>query len=150
MPIFEDLALGERAPGLGGDAVLGVPGAQLVLLEERVELDLVDRRQRLGLAGQPLEVLDAEVGDADRAGTALGVDPFEGAPGVEVEVPRGDRPVDQVEVDVLVSSRSIDFVEGGQGRVEALLGVPELGRDEDLLAGEPEAAIPAATPRSLR
>ena len=47
---LEHLALGERAPGLGGDAVLGVPGAQLGLLEQRVELDLVDRRQRLGLA----------------------------------------------------------------------------------------------------
>ena len=50
---------------------------------------------------QPLEVLDPEVGDADRACPALLVDPFEGTPGVEVAVLGRHRPVDQVEVDVV-------------------------------------------------
>ena len=81
--VVEQLALGERAPGLGGDAVLGVPGAQLGLLEARVQLDLVDGRPGLGLGLQPFEILDAEVGDADRARAPLLVDPFEGAPGVD-------------------------------------------------------------------
>ena len=49
-------ALAERAPGLGRDAVLGVPGAQLGLLEARVQLDLVDRGDDAGLVDQPLEV----------------------------------------------------------------------------------------------
>ena len=85
-PVFEQVALGQRAPGLGGDVVVGVPGAQLGLLEARVQLDLVHGRPPLGLVLEPLQVLDAEVGDADRAGAAFLLDPFEGAPGVEEEV----------------------------------------------------------------
>ena len=133
--VVEQGALGERAPGLGGDAVLGVPGAQLGLLEVRVQLDLVDGRQLLGLALEPLEVLDAEVGDADRARVALLLDPFEGAPGVEVAVLARHRPVDQVEVDVVHPEPPQAALAGRQRRVVALLGVPQLGRDEDLLAG---------------
>ena len=41
---------------LGDDAVLGVEGAQLALLQARVQLDLVERRQLAGLVEQPLQV----------------------------------------------------------------------------------------------
>ena len=102
-----------------------------------MELDLVHRRQPLGLVAQPLEILDAEVGDADRADAALVLDPFEGAPGVEEAVLGRHRPVDQVEVDMVEAEPLQALVEGGQGRVVPLLGVPELGGDEDLLARQP-------------
>ena len=86
---------------------------------------------------QPLQVLDAEVGDADRAAAALALDPFEGAPGVEVALLGRQRPVDQVEVDVVEAEPAAALLEGLQGRVVALLRVPELGGDEDLLARDP-------------
>jgi hypothetical protein len=54
-------APGQRAPRLGDDPVLGMEGAQLLLLQQRVELDLVDRRRDAGLVDDPPQVLDAEV-----------------------------------------------------------------------------------------
>jgi hypothetical protein len=113
------------------------PGAQLGLLQPRMQLDLVYRRQPLRLRPQPLEVLDAEVGDPERAGPPFLVDPFEGAPGLEIAVLAGHRPVDQVEVDAVEAEPLEAAVEGGQGGVVALLGVPQLGGDEDLVAGQP-------------
>jgi len=41
--------------------------SQLALAQRGVQLDLVERGQRVGLAGQPTQVFDGEVGDADRA-----------------------------------------------------------------------------------
>ena len=46
----------------------------------------------------------------------------------------GHRPVDEVEIDVARAQRGQARVECGQGGVVALLGVPELGGDEQLLA----------------
>src|SRR6185437_3625861 len=51
----------ERAPGLGCDSVLLVPGAQLALLHLRMELDLVDRRASLSLGFEPAEVVYPKV-----------------------------------------------------------------------------------------
>ncbi len=89
-----------------------------------------------GLGLQPLEVLDAEVGDADRARAPFLVDAFEGTPGVDEAVFARHRPVDQVEVDVVEAEAAETGLEGRQSRVVTLLGVPELGRDEDVLAGD--------------
>ena len=86
--LAEEGALAERAPGLGGDFVLLVPGAQLGLVKARVQLDLIDGRHRPGLTPQPLEVLDAEVGDADRPRPPFLVDPLEGPPGLDEEALR--------------------------------------------------------------
>ena len=49
------------------------------------------------------------------------VDPFEGAPGVDEAVLARHRPVDQVEVDVVEAEPLEARLEGGQGRVVALL-----------------------------
>ena len=62
------------------------------------------------------------------------VDPLERLPGLDEEVLGRRRPVDQVEVDVLHPEPPEALLERLEGRVEALLAVPELGRDEDLLA----------------
>lgn len=81
------LALAQRRPGLGRDAVPGVEGTGLRLLELRVQLDLVDGRDDGGLAQQPLQMGGLEVGDADRPGAAVREDPLEGLVRVEVRVP---------------------------------------------------------------
>ena len=64
------------------------------------------------------------------------VDAFEGAPGVDEAVLAGHRPVDQVEVDVVEAEPAEARLEGRQRRLVALLGVPQLGGDEEVLAGE--------------
>ena len=55
------------------DAVSRRVGAHVLVGEVRVHLDLVDRRHDVGLRGQPLEMPGLEVGDADRARAAVGV-----------------------------------------------------------------------------
>ena len=116
---------------------------------QRVELDLVDRRLLLGLGAQPLEVLDAEVGDADRAGlpSALSVRRRARSPG------RGP--------DRAAASGS------GRGRPARGRALPETSRwrpgrvepcseFQSLVVmkissrGTPDAAIAGADPRSLR
>src|SRR5699024_10910153 len=59
------LALAQRAPGLGEDAVALVDRAQLPLLEVGVQLDLVDRRGRTGGLDDLLELGLGVVRDAD-------------------------------------------------------------------------------------
>ncbi len=48
----------DRGPGLGQDAVLGIEGLYLALLEVRVQLDLVDGRHNRGRLQQIGEVPD--------------------------------------------------------------------------------------------
>ena len=52
--VVEHRALGQRAPGLGHDAEVRVLAAQPLLLEARVQLDLVDRRRDARLVDDPL------------------------------------------------------------------------------------------------
>ena len=49
---------------------------QRSMLQVRVELDLIDRRRRLGRLEDPVEVLGQIVGDSDGAGQACGFDLF--------------------------------------------------------------------------
>ena len=67
----------------------------------RVELDLVDVGRDPGRGEQPLEVRGLEVRDADRADAALLEQRGEPAPGVDVAVLVGVRPVDQVQIEVV-------------------------------------------------
>src|SRR6185503_13308728 len=119
--IFEHGTLCERAPGLGCDSVLLVPGAQLALLHIRMELDLVDRRTHLGLSFESPEIVDPEVRNADRPRPSLVVNALEGAPCLDEAVLRRNRPMDEVEVDVLHAESPETLVEGLESRVEALV-----------------------------
>lgn len=65
------LAFGEAAPRLVLDAVLAHEVVVGGALEERVGLDLVDRRGDLVVADQVQEPVGVEVGDADRLDQAL-------------------------------------------------------------------------------
>ena len=111
--------------------------ARLAPLEERRQLDLVDVRDALRVGEQLLEMRHEEVADADRA-RAPSAYALERAP--RVEPLAGDGPVDEVEVDVIEAEPLQAGVERAQRAVVALVVVPQLRRDEDLLAREPLVA----------
>ena len=92
-------ARAERAPRLGGDAVRGVQarsscccrcGCSSIWLTAGTVPPRSSRRCRCARA---------EVGDADRAGAALGEQLLQRVPGLHALGQRGRRPVDEVEVD---------------------------------------------------
>src|SRR5215469_10967234 len=101
--VAEDTSPPQRSPALDRDLMFGAEGAHLVLGQVRVLLDLIDRRDDVGLAVQPPQVMGLEVGDPDGPGPALAVELLQRPPGLyEVTaVPGRQRPVDQEEVDVL-------------------------------------------------
>ncbi|OUE16297.1 hypothetical protein CMMCA002_09085 [Clavibacter michiganensis subsp. michiganensis] len=105
-----------------------------MLLERRVHLDLVHRGHDVALGGQLLQVLREEVGDADRADEALGVQRLEGLPGLDVQAVLRVGPVDQVEVHRVDAELAPAVLEGAAGAVRALVAVAELRGDEELLA----------------
>lgn len=90
-----------------------------------------------------------EVGDTGGPDPAVGPQLLQGAPGVGVEVAGGGGPVDEVEVDVVEAELGEAGVEGGERGVVPLVSVPELRRDEQFLAGEPDSASARPTPASL-
>ena len=120
----------ERAPGFRLDSEFVVVGAQGLLLEARVELDLVDRGREAGLADDPLQMLAVEVGDADRADPAFALQADQRLPGLDIKVDPRPRPVDEIEVDPLAPEPFGALVEGAQRLVEAVIRIAELGRDE--------------------
>src|SRR5215210_47414 len=136
--LVEHLALRDRRPRLGGDSVLSTIATQRVVGEVGVYLNLVHRRHRVGLGGQPLQVLDLEVRHADRAGAAVAVKLLERPPsGHEVTViERGQRPVDEEQVHVV----EVQLGKRGAERLAGIMGlmrpVIELAGDEDVAAVE--------------
>jgi hypothetical protein len=80
--VLECSALTKRTPRLGGDAVLGVKGAQLRLLEAGVQFDLVHGRHDLALGDQPLQLEWGEVGDTDGPDPPVGIELLELPPGL--------------------------------------------------------------------
>lgn len=99
--VVEDRALRQRAPGFGGDAVGVGELDDVALLQCGVQLDLVDGGDDRAGIEYPTQVLGQEVRDADRPDASIGVQLFEGTPGVEVSILGGGRPVDQVQVEVV-------------------------------------------------
>src|SRR5690606_34348446 len=128
------LALAERPPSLGTDAERLGEGTQLTLLESGVQLHLVDGRHGARLGDDALEVGAVEVRDADRAALAVVADLLHREPGLDVAVEVGTRPVDEVEVHVVQTQLLEAQVDRVEGRLGALVGVPQLRRDEELLA----------------
>ena len=144
--------LGERAPGLGRDPCSACQARSSACWRQRMQLDLVDRRPLVGLVAEALEVLDAEVRDADRPRPALLMDPLEGPPGVDVAV-LGSAPASGSGRGRRAPCRAArGSSRTREGRVVALLGVPELGRDEDLLARHARGGdrLPRPPPRCRR
>src|SRR5262249_28272663 len=104
--------------------------------EIRVNLDLVDRGHRGGLGGQPFQVRDLEVGNPDAAGTAVGLELLQRAPGGDVVavVLRGQWPVDQKQVDVVRIQFGQRLVEGPACVIGPVETVVELAGDVHLSA----------------
>ncbi len=131
------VALGEGAPRLGGDPAVGCSRRRPCLLEARVQLDLVDRGRDAGLVDEAPQVGRVEVRHADRADDALLAQLDERLPRLDVEVLRGHRPVDQVEVHELELEPVEALLEGVLGLLITVVAVEALGRDEDLVAVQP-------------
>ena len=136
------LALGQRAPGFGGDAVALMEGAQLALRESGMQLDLVHRRRHAGILDQPAQVGLGEVRHADRARAAVLLHLDHRAPGFQKLVAAGHRPVDQVQVDIGQAQLAQALVHRRVGVVVAVLVVPQLGGDEQVLRATPAARSP--------
>src|SRR3954451_10837424 len=105
-----------------------------------MQLDLVDRGYDVSLVEKARQVLDGEVGDSDGAHTAVVVQPLERLPRLDIAVALRRRPMNQVEVDDVETEQLLAVVEGAQRRVVALVGVPHLGGDEQLIAGDAAVA----------
>ena len=80
--VVEDIPLrfGERAPRLGLHTVFLHDGQRLLLLEKRVDLDLVDHGTDLVVHAQIDQPLRGKVAHPDGAHRSLAVQPFHGAP----------------------------------------------------------------------
>jgi len=79
------------------------------------------------------EVLDHEVADPDSADLALGEEGLEGAVGLQGPLERrGERLVEDQEVDLLDAEPSGAFGEAVQGLLVAIVADPDLGLQEDV------------------
>ena len=132
------LALAQRGPRLGDDPVPGVQLPHGLLGEVRVQLDLVCRGNHTSVQ-DVLQSLLREVRDADGAGLAGGLDLLERPPGVQVLALLRLGPVDEVQVHVVQAQALQGLVHGLQGGLVALVVVPQLGGDEQLLARDAAA-----------
>src|SRR5690625_4508483 len=138
------LALAERSPGLREDAVPGVRLAQLSLLEVGVQLDLVDDGHLAGGRDDLLELGEREVGHADGADQATAAQLDQRLPGLDVQALLGDRPVDQVQIQVVQAQTLEGGLAGGDRVLAAVVVDPQLGGHEYLLAMEPGITDPAS------
>ena len=106
----------------------------LALLEVRVDLDLVDRGHDGRLLEQAVEVLDHEVADADGADLALLEQRLQGPVRLQGLVEgRGQRLVQDEQVDLVDAELAGALVEPVQSFVVAVVADPDLRLDEHLV-----------------
>src|SRR3546814_705671 len=115
--VFEQPSAPKRAPGFGDDVMLGMEVAQGFLLEVRVQLDLVNNGQNAGFIQQLLKVTDIEIADAYGFGTAFVVQLDHAFPGFDKKPLLGNRPVNQIQIDVVKVELFQAFVEGDFGYI---------------------------------
>lgn len=138
--------------------LLGV-GNELLARKDGVTLDLVNCRDKIRLLNQRLQILVCEVGNAYRAGLALGeftnslpclavrnrvvdvdlVNVGGGREKVRVRVlarAEVDWPVDEIEVKVVKLELGKGVIKSSFNVLRVVLGVPELASDEDILTFE--------------
>ena len=107
---------------------------QVVGLEGGVQFDLVHDRGDAGLVDDGVEMLGQEVAHPDGTDQTLGTEVDELFPGLHVGAARGAGPVDQVQVHVVEAEFLEALFQAGTGQVAALVLVPQLRGDEDLVA----------------
>src|SRR2546422_11058155 len=108
---------------------------QVLLVQEGMELDLVHGGWNRCCREQLFEVVDRVVTDADRAGEPLVVD-------LQQRLPRfvsqaRYRPVDEIQIDIVEAEFAAALLERPQGRLVAMVVVPEFRCDEDLFPRKP-------------
>jgi hypothetical protein len=116
-------------------------------LEERMGLDLVDRRGDLVVLDEVDEPVGVEVGDADCLDQAVAVEVLHGAPGA---VAVAERLVDQVQVEMVQAQPPQRPIEGALDGLLAGTGLdPQLGGDERSSCGMPLLLMARPTASSL-
>ncbi|MNY18525.1 hypothetical protein D3C86_1519090 [compost metagenome] len=121
-------ALSQRAPGFGLNFVRGVPGVQLTLLHEWVQLNLVDHWRNAGFINQTLQMMDLEITDPDALHQPLLLQVDQPFPRLDVMIDGRNRPVHQIEINEI----ELEFFQTfQQGFARAfLVVVPQFGGDE--------------------
>ena len=136
--IVEHLRVGaERAVRLGHDAALVVPCAELRLVELRVQLDLVHGGPDARALDDLVDLGGGEVRDPNRPRLPLRAQVDQRLPRLDVPADRRQRPVDEVQVDVVEAKAGQALVEPGEGLAASVLRTRELGGHEELLARQP-------------
>ena len=111
--------------------------------EVRIQLDLIDGGNDVGPVDQVLQVPRLEIGDADGAYAAFGQEFFSHLVGRDSRSKvRGQRPMQQVQVDVIQPKPPQARLERAPRRLIAIIGHPQLRGDEDLAsrdAGAPDS-----------
>src|SRR6267143_3206936 len=120
--MFQPAPARERAVGLELDSVFLAKRKQVLLEEERMELDLVDGWRRRRSGQELLQVSDRVIAHADRTGEALVVQLQEGFPRIMAKA--GDGPMNQVQVDVIEPEVVSALLERLEGRFVAVVTVP--------------------------
>ncbi|GAA4342993.1 hypothetical protein GCM10023087_02840 [Microbacterium rhizosphaerae] len=115
-------------------------GEELRLLPVRMKLDLVDDGRDAGVRQQPFEVLHPEVADADGADRPLLDLLLERLPGTEDVA---DGLVEQHQVDGAAVEPLERAGDGGARLVVAVVGRPDLRRQEDVVAWHSRRPDPA-------
>lgn len=142
--VLQLVAASEGRVSLDLDAVLAAQVDEGLALAEGVDLDLVDGGDNGGVVDEALEVGSAEVGDTNRLDLAELLGGFKGTPRLETLLLVVGGGVDQVEVEVVKAKLVERGAEGVEGGLVAVVGIPELGADEDLLAGGASLLQPGA------
>src|SRR5437899_4701169 len=108
---------------------------QVLLVQEGMEFDLVHGGWNRCCREQLFEMANCIVTHADRASEPLVVD-------LEQRLPRfvsqaRYRPVDEIQIDIVEAEFAATLLERPQGRLVAMVVVPEFRRDEDLFPRNP-------------
>ena len=109
-----------------------------------MDLQLVDGGLDLSVIQQILQHVLLEVAHADGANAALLVQGLKGLPGGEIGLLLEAGPVHQVLIHIVQAQALERRVKGAEGVVVAVVGVPQLGAQEDLIAGQTALADTAA------
>ncbi len=142
----EAVAAAQGGPALRDDAKLLVHRPHALLRQRRVQLDLVQRGRDARLVDQATQMRLVEVRDADGPHAPFVAQADQRLPAVDIGVHRRQRPVDQVQVQIIQSRPLHRRVKGPQRGVMPLRIVPQLGRDEDLVADHVAVADAPAHP----
>ena len=137
----------QRAPRLGRDAVLGVNGAQCLLREIGVQLNLVDNRNHAGLLDNLAQLLLGEVRNTNGTDLTLLLQLNQRTPGIQVQALLRLSPVNQVQVNVVGAQLLQGRLERLKSALVALIGVPQLGGEEDVLTSHAGVSDSAAYAR---